>query len=433
MIGRFISPMFSVDGDEAGLMTGSYRIGFSKQALLVGIFIAVVSVAEAAWIVDRALGGHTLPGTVLEIDLVPQKPAPGAPFAIVVSGIATEYCPLQNYQRRDARPDGVLIYAEYESCEVLPGGELECSLSCELEDLPLEFEERIEVPASFWDDIEVSSDFEITVGTITEGDPVEGRQKGAFWRRSFDLLRGTHAIPPRLDSGFWVRDDLQSEGLLIQQQGDTVVFYDLSYGPETTVQDNAVGTWLYSSAVFHGDSSNGLAIKVAKPDPGQGDVEFEEERSSSIIVDGYNQVQAMFDARELSDSEELEHAPYRRWQFNRTTFDRPAVIPDFSGGWTVYRFNGAEELDRLTIRLDEGSFLDTDRWQFPALDTEQRLICKVNNRGAGRCQLSQLDSEETLWFEMIDFNGNVAIGEFRDESDEFVDDAVFLREGFELP
>ncbi|MEM1412929.1 MAG: hypothetical protein AAGH19_11290, partial [Pseudomonadota bacterium] len=263
--------------------------------ILVTAAVLTSSVSQAASITEGRLGGHTLPGIVVEIGLVPEKPTPGEPFTVRISGTAYEFCPLQEYSFTGAiGSDHLFVNAKYEVCEQVAGGAFECSVSCELEDLPLEFSDDVLVPASVWNEIEQSRDLKVSLGVVTDPDPL-GTDRGASWERTFDLVRGTHAIPPRLGSGYWVREDLPNVGLLIQQEGNVIVAYDMDYGSELTNAGNHVATWTYASAEFSGNTTNGLAISVAKPDLDQNDVVFEEVLSSSIIVDGVNHIRAMFD------------------------------------------------------------------------------------------------------------------------------------------
>jgi hypothetical protein len=273
-----------------------------------------------------------LPGTVLEIDLNPAKPVAGEPFIIRFSGTAHEFCPLQQYELREPRDENFLfVNAKYEVREEQPGGDPVCSVSCDLDDLPISFQEDVTVPASIWNDIEVG-DLLVRLGVITDADPL-GTDRGSSWERRFDLLRGTHAVPPRLEAGFWVRGDLPNVGLLIQQEGNVVVFYDMDYGPAKSDMGNLAAAWKYSAAEFSGNSTNGLSISIAKPNPEDSDVVSEQTLSSSIIVDDVNHVRALFDAGPLAlqGAEVLVHHPFRRFQFNRQPEHRPAVVPDFSG------------------------------------------------------------------------------------------------------
>lgn len=389
---------------------------------------------QAASITEGLLGGHTLPGTVLEIDLIPEKPVEGDGFVIRFSGIAHEFCPLQEYELREPREGNFLfVNAKYEVCEEQHGGDPICSTSCDLADLPIEFEEEVSVPASIWEDIEIG-DLLVRLGVITDADPL-GTDRGASWERSFDLLRGTHAIPPKLGGGYWVRDDLPNVGLLIQQEGNVVVFYDLDYGPAISDTGNLAASWKYSAAVFGGNSTNGLAISISKPDSEDSSVDFDQVLSSSIIVDDVNNVRAMFDVGplELQDAAVRTHHPFRRYQFNRNEEHRPAVIPDFSGGWNLLGFDGDQEISRNSLTLDNGEFSETDGWKFRAVDTDHELICDANNLGRGSCRLETPGSEVAVRFDLSEFNGNVAEVQLVDGSGATTGDAILLREGFELP
>lgn len=421
----------------------------ARWLCLAASLTLVVSVpVQATSIVEELYFGFQMPGTVVDIDLEPPVPEPGEPFSIQITGVTSEFCPPLNYREPSLFRRTLRIGSDRKICAEGPDGGQECryDTECRVEGPPVTFSQEFSVDAGFWDEVEperfsgepeanqpVHVLFYVEFGAAPiNADPPVLRDKTAAWQRSFDLQRGTHTIPPRLGSGFWVSEEQPNEGLLIQQQGDQVVFYELAYGPERTAQSNFAGTWLYADLKFSGDSGNGVSAKVARPDLSAPDVVFEEKLSSSIIVDDVNHVRALFDAGPGETADFITYTAYRRWSFNRDTENLPAVMPDFSGGWTVQRFDGATELERFSLSFDNGAWLDTDRWRFNALDDDASLICKVNNLGDGTCRLEFADSAEVMSFEIADFNGNLASGVFN-SGGAVTDEAVFLRQPFELP
>jgi hypothetical protein len=416
-------------------------------AILALSFIASVllqpSSALAAEIVEGFNFGFQMPGTTLSIKTVPERPVVGEPFDVLIRGTATQVCPPLDYQvATPVQPplERLRVSASMKVCEARPDGTQQCDYKgdCDPADLPLDFQERLTVDDAVWDAIADDTTLELWFfvdfgqAPINANPPVL-REKSAIYRRTVDLQRGTHVIPPRLESGFWVSDEQPSEGLLIQQQGDRVVFYNLAYGPERTGSGDPVGTWRYADALLEGDSGNGVSLKVVQPEVSAPDVEFQDIQSSSLVVDDYNHVRAMFDAGPREPGNEIDYTSYRRWNFNRDQVNRPAVMPDFSGDWSLISFDGGNATDRLALTFADGAWLDTDRWIFEVLDQAVELICKVDNLGEGNCRLNGLDPSATLEFDIADFNGNLANANWIDDAGQVSGDAVLLRKPFELP
>lgn len=364
---------------------------------------------------------------------------------IRISGTATEVCPPENYGPGYVAPDenSIHIGSDTKFCEVNQDGDEECHFggSCDLSDLPAHFSAEIPVAAGEWEKLDPSLPVNIQLIVETglqqiNSSPPTFSSTTAIWEREVDLLRGTHTIPPRLGAGYWISVDHPNEGLLIQQQGDRLVAYEMAYGEELTMEGNHVGEWIYTDATFAGDSTNGLSVKIARPDLESPEVVFEQTLSSSFIVDDVNHVRAMFDARpvEADETEDLFYKSYRRWVFNQDQQPFPVTVPDFSGEWTLLRFDGATELERDAVVLGEGAWLDSNRWRFMAVDGSASLICKVTiTTGLGHCIYQADDGAEKLRFEIADFNGNIGQGAWLNAGDQPVSDGIFLRAPYELP
>ncbi len=412
-------------------------------------FMALItpSLTYGAWIDGAYYFGHQMPGTTLDVELVPQKPTPGEPFLVRISGTATQVCPPANFgsaTTNEFSSNFLYISGDTMSCHTNEDGEELCSYSppsCDLADLPIDFEYEVSAPASVWDHLDpalpASLYIQVTtgVGSINPNPPIL-RNKTAIWQHELDLLRGTHAIPPRLGSGYWISKERPNEGLLVQQQGNRMVAYELAYGEELTAEGNHAGTWIYSQATIESNSANGPAIKFARPDLTAPDVVPEQVKSASFIIDDVNHVRALFDAApvKLGAEDDLFYTPYRRWVFNKGEEPFPVTVPDFSGEWTLIRYDGATELERETALIGEGAWLDTNRWRFLAVNGGAALTCKVEVRtGIGHCVYQADDSAEKVRFELADFNGNIAQGAWLDSADEPVNDAIFLRAPYDLP
>lgn len=404
----------------------------------------IASTGQATFIDDQFQFGFQMPGTVLELRLEPELPLRGEPFQIKITGTATQVCPPVSYEvvNPEAPLEGIGIAASMKVCTIDSNGQSVCSFAgdCDPAELPIQISETLDVDPGVWSlspgtnpgAIKLVLSVDFGQGTINPNPPIFS-DKRAIYERKVDLQRGTHVIPPRLGSGMWISEETPNEGLLVQQQGDRVVFYELKYADVTTSQGNFVASWIYADAKFSGDSANGLAIQVARPNSGSSDVVFEEILSSSIIVDDVNHVRALFDAGPRELGEEGAYTAYRRWVFNLDNQNLPPVMPDFSGGWHVIRFDGGMALNRVELQLGSGTFRGENRWGFTSTDGASELVCAVNTRGEGQCSLSGDETTEVLHFDIADFNGNIAAGVFVDAAGSNTNEAVFLREQFDLP
>jgi hypothetical protein len=416
-----------------------------KHLKITGLSIVVATAvcapgAHATYIVDSLNLGFQMPGTTIEIQLVPAKPVPGEPFEVLITGLATQICPPLNYggpqgPGGDGPITGIGVQADMRP---VPGGAYDVEY-CDPEGFPYEINESFTVEADLSRRLSVDETlrvgFYVDVGRVTlPGSLPTIVRLTAFWEREIDLRRGTHTIPPRLGAGFWISEERPNEGLLIQQQGDTVLAYRLSYGEELTSKLNHVGVWQYASLELNGNTGNGISLKVARPDLEQSDVVFEETLSSSLIVDDYNNVRITLDAGPSEDIADLvEHVPFYRWNFRQSTHEPIVTLPDFSGAWSMIRFSGTDEQDRWTFELGSPRRINDSEWRFESSDRGYQLDCQVSPRGVGACELRNNIRNEALEFDLANFNGNLATELSRVDSGDTGSDALLLRSQYELP
>ncbi|MEE4172755.1 MAG: hypothetical protein V2I57_00705 [Xanthomonadales bacterium] len=420
------------------------------HASIASIGLLALNLAEATEIEERFNFGFQMPGTALTLDLEPPLPVRGEAFQIIVSGVANRVCPPINFdvataafvENSDFDSPSLRISADNRVCETRPDGTTQCGNfgeNCDLADLPIAFSEALDVPVEFWNTLPVEADaltLHLVVSTGMQqlgSNPPVLDTTTAMWTREVDLLRGTHVIQPKLEAGLFVSDDHPREGVLVQQQGDRVVFYELTYGPELNASGDAFASWRYADATLSGNSGNGVYLKLSRPHPEMPDVIFETYTSSSIIVDDINQLRLLFDAAPRDPGVEMPYSFWRRWSFNQQSTQRPVLFPDFSGSWNLLRFAGATELAREPLTFDEGKRVGAERWQFQEIGAGGFMTCEVNSLGRGSCELSLEDSGAAAVFPIEGFNGNLAEGLFLPLDGANDDAALLLRQPLELP
>ncbi len=197
------------------------------------------------------------PGSTATIFLEPVLPKRGEPFTINVTGQWKDKCipfqetvnivPLDDY----FHPGTIAILAT-------PDHTNDCGEGFE----PTDYHLSIHVQGTDWelfyDDQKFNDQAPVTV-QLAVYDPLIGKdfQGTTYWSKDFDLNYGLHTIPPRLRSGYWVSTGTPNQGLLIQQQGNTAVFYELKYN-----RISGEPNWHYADGRFDGNSLNGVAYLV---------------------------------------------------------------------------------------------------------------------------------------------------------------------------
>jgi hypothetical protein len=364
--------------------------------------------------------GHSGEGTELHVDLVPELPKRGEAFVLRVTGTANRRCPPTNafYDAAFSGPNHLALR--------LPLGNE--SGFCEIV-FPNAFSFDVPVDAEAWSLIDPAEPLRVTMNHTT------GINALGCWERSFDMRFGLHTVPPRLHSGFWLSESRPNEGLLVQQQADIVVVYDLRYtvNEEDTrsADGNLVGRWLYSNATFDGNSGNGVGIKISRPVAGMPEVELEEYRSSSVVVEGFNRIQA---APWIPMAPEpFETTSYRPWQFRRSEAELPVTIPDMTGDWRLMSVEGDTLVEAATPQLGDWQSIDANEVVFPLVSGDGEALCTVDDDGEGGCFLEVEALGSTFRFDLADFNGNVATGFFEAEGPSVPTEGILIRDKYELP
>jgi hypothetical protein len=225
------------------------------------------------------------------------------------------------------------------------------------------------------------------------------------WSRSFDLVLGTHDINPRLESGYWISNETPYQGLLVQQQGDTVVFYDMTYN-----RISGEPNWIYADGVFHGNSLNGVGYLVNWLSPVEGAtlgfkgppgelvpyyrlVQPEDQEltwdptSAGITVLGVNRVNAFVGLHNVDGEPQAVYHTYKPWVFRLDNSQLPPVVPDMTGVWSLHGFNGQMLEQSHSFNFNAGTKTGYDEYRFTSVGEEWLLECQVNLHGEGDCTL----------------------------------------------
>jgi len=420
---------------------------FQLVFLIVLSFVIRVDNAVAVSVVS--------PGSTAVISIDPTLPKKGEPFTINVTGEWRDSCipdqesltyVLREYSET-ARPE--LVQMQISLRTSLVSGNL-----CPNAFNPTPYKLSVKIDKSVWDVI-------YTTVEIVE-DSVSDRYVSLA--RFFDLVLGIHEIPPRLGSGYWLSEDTPSQGLLIEQQASTVVFYELQYN-----RVSGEPNWYYANGNFSGNRLVGVAYLVNwlapvegatfalkhNPDLNPSELPFYrlvqpedrdllfEESSAGINVRGYNRLSAFVGLHEADGELTPVFHDYKRWVFALDEPTLPVVVPNMIGPWVLHGFNGQSLEQTHQIQFDEWQKADSDLYRFTSNDDQWVLECHITLRGEGDCllvsetfglefhyYLDKIPNDPTLVY----FNGNYALAPLVSSTPDVPNQTgVLIRSGVTLP
>ena len=406
---------------------GALRILFlSMTALFVGA-------ASATEILDQreVPGGHERTGSIAVISLDPVLPRVGEPFTISITGQWQSPCiPEQAALRADYAGQTIQITSN----SVVDGQN--CGDGGVFQLTPYSL--SVSVPSSAWESFDENQPLDIVFR--------DAHRFLSFsrWRRTFDLRWGLHEIPPRLGAGFWLSEETPFQGLLLQQQESTLVFYELKYD-----RQNGAPNWHMADARFHGNSANGVAYLVNwlqpvdghldmtpeipfrhLPQPEAEDMLFEAS-SAGVAVEGVNRIKVFVGKTEA-------HYPishyYKRWVFALGDQQLPTVVPDMSGAWNLYGFDGQQLKQSFELEFKSGSRLDNGAYRFSSIDDNWTVDCTVNLDGEGACRLQSAVLGLKMNYDLLEFNGNFVKGSLNNTQVTAPNQTgILLRATYQLP
>jgi len=352
-------------------------------------------------------------GSTAFISLDPPLPRRGEPFTIEISGTWNS-CWIDRYEDVDVSFHGQYInvrtfYSQDVCLDEISG--------------PTPFTRSVAVPGSAWEDIDEKKP--LRVGFSVWYPFVDAYN----WSREFDLSWGLHEIPPQIGQGHWISDERPFQGLNVEQQGDTVLVYDLTYRG-----DDGEPSWLMGHARFYGDVTHGVTHHVSWLNPSYNDQPKEDEMSFTegsfgIEVVDVNQIKVFF-------KYPYDTLTYKRYVFRLDDNQLPVVVPNMAGKWNLYAFDN-QNLEasfliefRAATRSDRG----LGWYRFESLDDQWVLECWVNLDGVGTCILTNEDLGITMSYTLLDFNGNYANAPLlTTKPEETTQTGILLRAGFHLP
>lgn len=421
----------------------------SFQTLLILALLMVLQAGNATAVYV------TSPASTAVISIDPVLPKQGESFVINVTGQWRDRCiPDQSeltYEIREfmesARPELRQVLFQLKTTLLHAnecGGEFE----------PTAYKLSVPVQSTNWDALSVTVD-------INQSPNLD---RHVNWRRNFDLVLGTHDINPRLESGYWISEETPYQGLLIQQQGDTVVFYDMTYN-RTSGEPN----WIYADGVFHGNSLNGVGYFVSWLSPVEGatlgykdnpdldpniisyyrlvqpeDPELTfDATSAGITVRGVNRIDAFVGLHDVDGEPQAVYHTYKPWVFRLDDSQLPPVVPDMIGVWNLYGFNGQYLEQSHAVSFNAGTKIGNDEYRFSTIDEEWLLECQIDLNGEGDCTLTNdilgLSMNYYLNKTPLDpnlgyFNGNYTKAPLVSSNSEVPDQTgILIRSGVHLP
>ncbi|MGA9574547.1 MAG: hypothetical protein WBS20_11435 [Lysobacterales bacterium] len=318
---------------------------------------------------------------------------------------------------------------------------LDFTKDCETGYVPTYYEISAEVQNMGWESLNIYFQVEDT--------QQDGNWKHMAWLRKFDLIFGLHDVLPRLGSGIWVSAGTPNQGLVVQQQDDTVVFYEMTYN-----RTNGEPNWLLATGQFHGNALNGVAyyvnwltpslMTVIPPGPLNDPVEVQpssqelsfDMTSAGIQVHGINSISSfvgLYDVWHDDGLDSVNHK-YKRWVFDLGSSELPPVVPDLTGPWTLFSFNGQELTQQFQVEFKTGTKIGDDLYHFPTVYDDWLLECHITLDGQGDCKLVNETEKLTFQFDLIDCNGNYAKGQLTNTVfPEPAQIGILLRGGSHLP
>jgi hypothetical protein len=296
---------------------------------------------------------------------------------------------------------------------------------------PAKWSLQVEIPASAWTAVDEQG-FLVIENLLYSGiNMLTGVQQ------VFDLRLGTHEVPAFLGSGFWVSPDRPFEGLMVEQQGNRVLFYSLGYDRDISLGDEGEPVWQMVSGEMYGSSALGRSYRYDWPVvdglppeeiPGHDQV-FTVNDSGSIIVSDYNHIQVF---TEIENVEYEQYKNYHRLVFGLDASRIPVYVPPLAGRWTLHGFVGQVAEFTTSLELGKGHSPAPDHYLFKSTDGDWSVLCSVTPPGIGECRFERHSDGTVFQFPLTAFQGNLARGELQSKSGGALD-GVLVRQPWQLP
>jgi len=223
--------------------------------------ICILILLLIAWVPDALQAAHLRGqawqaerGILETIRIEPRLPAPGQKFTARLTG---------NWPEKDPRGHcwGPL---EVSAVEVHAGNRVQLKTNMldntsNCDEPPAKWSLEVEIPATAWTAVDEQG-FLLIENLLYSGiNMLTGVQQ------VFDLRLGTHEVPAFLGSGIWVSPERPFEGLMVEQQGNRVLFYSLGYDRDTNLGDEGEPVWQMVSGEMYGSSALGRSYRYDWP------------------------------------------------------------------------------------------------------------------------------------------------------------------------
>jgi len=396
-----------------------------RICILILLLIACVSDAlQAAHLRGQAWQAER--GILESIRIEPRLPASGQKFTARLTG---------NWPEKDPRGHcwGPL---EVSAVEVHAGNRVQLKTNMldntsNCDEPPAKWSLEVEIPATAWTAVDEQG-FLVIENLLYSGiNMLTGVQQ------VFDLRLGTHEVPAFLGSGIWVSPERPFEGLMVEQQGNRVLFYSLGYDRDTSLGDEGEPVWQMVSGEMYGNSALGRSYRYDWPvvdglppeDPPRHDQILTVNDSGSIIVSDYNHIQVF---TEIENEEFEQYKNYHRLVFGLDASRIPVYVPPLAGRWTLHGFVGQVAEFTASLELGQGQSPAPDHYLFKSTDGDWSASCNVTPPGTGECRFERLSDGTFFQFPLSLFQGNLARGNLQ-STDGGALDGVLVRQPWELP
>jgi hypothetical protein len=253
----------------------------------------------------------------------------------------------------------------------------------------------------------------------------------------FDMRLGTHEVPAFLGAGFWISDAHPFEGVMIEQQGERVLFYGLAYDRDTSTADAGEPVWRMVSGEMYGDSTLGRSYRYDWPvggdlppedNPAHDDLlTFNE--SGAIIVDDYNHLRIF---TQLEEGIFARYSDFYRFTFGAGQDRLPVYVPPLGGRWTLHGFENQQSVFTAELDLLEGESPAANQYRFDSAAGDWFVICTMDSSQIGECTVERSSDGAKFNFTTASFQGNLARGALQTENDASLN-GILLRHPWTLP
>jgi len=395
-----------------------------RISIAIAIMMAFASTAiSAAYFRDGGFLAHQ--GILESIRLEPRLPVPGESFTVNLAGSWPAINP-GGICRPPLDISQVIVY---------PG-------SVVITSLPQQDPAYCDQPPASWD-IDVSIPAEAWNAVNDEGYLVIEHQLFSGINmltgidQVFDMRLGTHEVPAFIGSGFWISPELPNEGILIEQQGNRVLFYGLGYDTDVVYNDDdGEPVWQLVAGEMYGDSTMGRSYRFDWPfDENNMPLEKPTEMelitandAGAIIVSDYNHIRVF---TEVSNVLGL-YRDYNRIYFGLDKSRLPNYVAPLQGRWNLYGFDGQNAVFTSTLVFNQGSSEGSNQYLFASSDGDWTAKCTIVLPGTGDCTIERASDGAKLEFPMTAFQGNLARGHLVTGENNALD-GVLVRDPWTLP